>query len=105
MGLVELNPVRGRAKEPGQVWRVRLGLVSQFFAHPGLVETIPVVRLNEKNLTQSYAVFRYFAKPLDSGGAELALLFIGHSDWDERFAGPNRITKMDYVATRWRLGL
>lgn len=30
------------------------------------VKTIPVVKLNEKNLTQSYAILRYFAKLLKS---------------------------------------
>ena len=30
------------------------------------VKTVPVVKLNEKNLTQSYAILRYFAKLLKS---------------------------------------
>jgi hypothetical protein len=30
------------------------------------VKTVPVVKLNEKNLTQSYAILRYFAKILKS---------------------------------------
>ena len=30
------------------------------------IKTIPIVKLNEKNLTQSYAILRYFAKLLKS---------------------------------------